>query len=53
MQYISSLPPADMDLDHEDHPLAMANWSQYSNHTFMQFVLHQHTDNFAPKPSHK
>ena len=27
MQYISSLAPADMDLDHEDPPLAMDNWS--------------------------
>ena len=53
IQYISSLAPADMDLYHEDHPLAMANWSQHSNHTFMQFVLHQHTDNFIPKPSQK
>ena len=35
VQYISSQAPADMDLDHEDHPLAMANWSQHSNHTFM------------------
>ena len=23
-----------MDLDHENHPLAMADWSQYSNHMF-------------------
>ena len=53
LQYISSLAPADMDLDHEDHPLAMANWSQHSNHTFMQFVLHQHTDNFTPKQCQK
>ena len=53
IQYIFSLVPADMDLDHEDHPLPMANWGQHSNHTSMQFVLHQHTYNFIPKPSQK
>ena len=30
MQYISSLAPADMDLDHEDPPLALDNWSLQS-----------------------
>ena len=53
LQYISSLVPADIDLDHDDHPLAIANWSQHSNHTSMPFVLHQHTDNFIQKPSQK
>ena len=24
--------PVDMDLDHEQHPFTMANWSQLSNH---------------------
>ena len=42
-----------MGLDHEDHPLAMANWSQHSNNTFMKFVLQQQADNSTPKPSHK
>ena len=46
-------PPADMDLDHEDHPLAMANLSQHSDHIFMKFVLQQQTDCFIPKPSRK
>ena len=42
-----------MDLDHADHPLALANWSQHSNHIFMKFVIKQQTDSFTPKPSHK
>ena len=49
----SSQAPVDMDLDHEDHPLAMANWSQHSNNTFMKFVIQQQTDSFAPEPGHK
>ena len=53
VQYISSQAPVDMDFGHPDHPLAMANWSQHSNHTFMKFVLQQQTDSFTPKPSHK
>ena len=27
MQYISSQATGDMELDHEDHPLALANWT--------------------------
>ena len=30
-KYVSSKAPGDMELDHEDHPLAMANWSQHSS----------------------
>ena len=45
MQYISSQAPVDMDLDHVDHPLAMAKWSQHSNMTFMKFVLQQQVSN--------
>ena len=41
LQYISSQAPVDMDLDHADHPLTMANWSQHSKSTFMKFVLQQ------------
>ena len=29
VQYISSQAPGDMELDHEDHPLSMANWTQH------------------------
>ena len=43
----------DMELDHEDHPLAMANWTQHSYHTFMKFILQQQTDNFTQKLSHQ
>ena len=53
MQYISSQAPVDMDLDHADHPLAMANWSQHSNNTFKKFVLQQQTDRITPEPTHK
>ena len=53
VQYISSQAQVDIDLDNADHPLAMANWSQHSNNTFMKFVLQQQTDSFTPKPSHK
>ena len=49
VQYISSQAPVDMDLNHADHPLVMANWSQHSNNTFMKFVLQQQTDSFTPK----
>ena len=42
-----------MDLDHTDHPLAMVNWSQHTNHTFMKFVLQQQTDSFTQKLSYK
>ena len=53
MQYISSQAPVDMDLDHTDHPLAMANWSPHSNYTFIKFVLQQQTDSFTPQLIHK
>ena len=53
IQYISSLAPVDLDLNHPDHPLTMANWSRHSNHIFVKFVLKQQTDNFTPRPSHK
>ena len=50
VQYIASQAPTEMDLDHEDHPLTMANWSPHSDHTFMKFVFQQE---FHPKTSHK
>ena len=51
VQCISSQAPGDMELDHEDHPLALSNWTQHSNNTSMKCVLQQQTDNFTPKPS--
>ena len=53
MQYISSQAQVDMDFDHEDHPLAMANWGQHSNHTFMKFVFQQQTDNSRQQVSNQ
>ena len=46
-QYTCSQPPVDMDLDHADDPLAMADWSPQSNNTFMEFALQQQRDNFT------
>ena len=39
VQYISSQAPGDMELDHEDNPLALAHSTQQSKNTFMKFVL--------------
>ena len=48
VQFISSQEPADMDLDHEDHPFAMANWNQPY---FYDICLTKQADN-SPKPSY-
>ena len=41
------------ELDHEGHPLVLANRTQHSNNTLMKFVLKQQADNFTPTISHK
>ena len=45
VQYSSSQAEGDMELDHEDHPLALDNWVLQSNNSFMKFVIQQQHDN--------